>query len=436
MSKKIDDKKIEKNPRNMIIAVLVVSIVVIGVFLFANRRTDVDKVSMPYHEVFDNDILKANVRTSFKQTYGLKDYTIYGETLILYEEPYVMTEVDGLLGKSIVLRNVATEEELIFSFTGGIDSGIDLGMLDEGMYEIYVYDHYKKKRVFFEDEFSSEQFVTLRRDGKVKMVTLNTEKDYLEDIGVEMDQNYAFLTVIENTAVASVYDVVLDPSGYVIDIATNNVDYGIITETFKEYEESYNFALKIKQYLENKGLRVLITRDADETKAYYGKNGRAGLAYDSGAKLFISLGAYQDDETQSPYIVTSPYTSAMLANEVAYYLKENNIIMDWVSFDDQLQRGVAFDSFHQEYEANLGYYIDTEFELLPQIRETGGKLTMAGTMVNAAENQMFTDDYGLYGLFIYYTNATNPDSLAQYEATKDLLAKRIVEGICQYYQIK
>ncbi len=427
--------KTTKSPKNKIILVMICAAFVIGLFLFATRKTDVDKISMSYDEVFDNEVLKTNVRTSFKQNYELKDYSIYGESMIFYEEPYALNGIDGLLGKSIVLRNVLNDEESIFSFTGGIDSGIDVGLLDEGLYEIYVYDHYKKKRVFFDSEFTSEQFVTMRRNGKVKMVTLNTQKDYLENIGIQLDQNYAFLTITENTAIASIYDVVIDPSCYVIDISTNNIDYGITNGEFKENEASYDLALKLKEYFEKKGLRVLITREKEEAKAYYGMSGRAGVAYDSKAKLYISLHAYQDASMKSAYFVTSPYTNGSLVNEVAYYMQQKKLILEPVSFDDKLQTGVMFDEYHQEYDDAMGYYIDTDYELRPEIRETGGKLTEAGTMSVAQENQMYQNEYGLYAFDFYYVNAFNTECISTYQATEDVLARRLVEGVCQYYQI-
>ena len=426
-------------PRTMIIVVLVISIALIGGFLFVNRQTDLDKMNMAYDEVFDNEILKANIKTTFKQTYELSDYTIYGETLVLYENAYAYDTVDALLGKSVVLRNVISDEECIFTFNGGIDSGIDLGTLDEGMYEIYVYDHYKKKRVYFSDEFQSEQFTTLRRDGKTKTITLNAQRDYLDAVDIDMDTNYAFLTVIENTAVASIYDVAIDPSGYVVDVTTGEVDYGYSNGEFKESDASYQLALLLKEYLEDEGLRVIITRDENEAKGYYGQSGRASMAYESGAKICISLGVTtndaQDEEVSHPYLITSPYTNATFANEVAYYLKQNSVILNTMSDDEQLQDGVAFDSYHQEYDANLGYYVDTPYELFPQIRELGGKCTFAGTLDTSQENRMYTDHYGIYSLYLTYCNVDSTDSITYYNAISDMLARKMAGGICQFFQI-
>ena len=140
---------LKKYPKILIGLVLAVSIGAISIFLYMNRVTDIDKMSMTYDQVFDTNILSQNITTSFKQTYQLKDYTVYGENLMLYEEQYSTESTDKLLGKNVLLKNLVNNQEFIFTFSGGVDSGIDLSQLDEGLYEIYVYDHYKQKSVFF-----------------------------------------------------------------------------------------------------------------------------------------------------------------------------------------------------------------------------------------------------------------------------------------------
>ena len=424
-----------KNPRNLIVFVVIASICAVALFLFANRQTDIDKVSMDYAEVFDNEVLKTNIETKFKNTYELSDYAIYGENLILYESQYEAGEVDGLQGKSVVLRNVVTDSEIIFTISDGIDSGINLSRLDEGLYEVYIYDHYKKKRVFFNEEFESEKLYTIRRNDETKSVVMNTQKDFLSEIGVEMDENYAFITVIDNTPIASVYDVVIDPSPNVVDISTNAVDYGYSSDTFNENDTSYQLAELLKEYLEKEGLRVLITREKDETLSYYGSKGRAGIGYESGAKVYIALGACEDDEIAHPYLITSPYSNSLLANEIAYCLKEEGIALEDVDDDEQLQEGVMWDERYQEYDANLGYMVYTPYEMQPQIRETGGKLTKAGTMDGTTENQMYSQSYGMYGIYFTYCNVNNADSVNYIVNNDTLIARQLANGICDYFDI-
>ena len=117
---------LKKYPKILIGLVLAVSIGAISIFLYMNRVTDIDKMSMTYDQVFDTNILSQNITTSFKQTYQLKDYTVYGENLMLYEEQYSTESTDKLLGKNVLLKNLVNNQEFIFTFSGGVDSGIDL----------------------------------------------------------------------------------------------------------------------------------------------------------------------------------------------------------------------------------------------------------------------------------------------------------------------
>ena len=122
---------LKKYPKILIGLVLAVSIGAISIFLYMNRVTDIDKMSMTYDQVFDTNILSQNITTSFKQTYQLKDYTVYGENLMLYEEQYSTESTDKLLGKNVLLKNLVNNQEYIFTFSGGVDSGIDMSQLDE-----------------------------------------------------------------------------------------------------------------------------------------------------------------------------------------------------------------------------------------------------------------------------------------------------------------
>ena len=436
MSKKKQTNRIKrikeyyKTPKNIIVTVIVVSIVVVGLFLFANRITDVDKISMTYNQVFDTELLKQNVNTNIKQSYQLRDYTIYGENLVLYEDEYCFEPADKLMGKNVLLRNIETQEEMIFTFSGGVDSGIDLSQLNEGVYELYIYDHYKQKRVYFSKEFESDKFTTMRRNGSVKTVTLNTNRDFLSEIGVLMEKNYAFLTVIDNTPVSSIYDVVIDPCGNAIDISSNAVNPGYSNNRISERESSYELALALKEDLEAYGLRVMLTRDADEEISYYGTSGRAGKAYESKAKVFIALGMTADETIIEPYIIASPYTNGIFGNEMASAMARHDVDLSTVSIWARLLSGVCFDGLMKDDFDEL-----QQWEMLTQLRETGGKSTFAGTLDVAVDNQPYTYSYGLHGIFFTYANISKKKSIEYYEEHKEQIAEALADGIVEYFRI-
>ncbi|MCF0105696.1 MAG: N-acetylmuramoyl-L-alanine amidase [Holdemanella sp.] len=415
----------------MIIFILCVAILSVSIFLIASRPTDIDKINMDYGEVLDVELLKSNATAKFKDTYELKDYTIYGENLMLYENMYSAENTDSLQGKNVVVRNIETMEELNFTFSGGVDSGIDLNALSEGMYEVYVYDHYVKKRVFFTDEVNTEEFTTMRRNGKVKSISIHASSTYLSEIGIDYKKNYVFITVFENTPIASNVDVVLDPRGLINNPETGETDYGLSNDTMSEAKESYEFALLVKEELEKMGLKVLINREKDQSLSYYGKKGRVGVGYESNALLFISLGMTADATISRPYIVTSPYTVGLLANEIAYTMKDNGLELNAVSTADMLQVGVRFDKLMQD---EFGYYY--EFEYYPQLRESGGKSTFAGQYDVSGENERYANSYGMYAIDFVFANMGSEESLKYYKDHKITLAIQLAKGISEYYHIE
>lgn len=127
-------------------------------FLYVTRPTQLDKLGISYLELLDRSVVQENVSEKFKNTYEANDYLIYGENMMFYANKYD-GNVDPMQGMNVLLRNVETEEEISYTFSGGVDSGIGLASLSQGLYEVYVYDNYVKKRLYFQDEEESLNFL-------------------------------------------------------------------------------------------------------------------------------------------------------------------------------------------------------------------------------------------------------------------------------------
>lgn len=419
-----------RNPRTFILLVVAIALTCIALFLFATRPTPIDKLGISYTELLDKQAVKENLESKYSDNFELQDYLIYGENLMLYADDY-SGEADTTQGKSFVLRNVETLEELTFTYSGGVDSGISLGTLPQGLYEVYIYDNYVKKRVYFNEEVQSLNFSTMRRNEEVKNITLQASTDYLADFGLEMNENYLFISVVDNIPMVKTIDVLIDPGGNVYDEQTNSVDYGVGNDLINEASASYELAEQIKTLLEEKGLRVELTRGKDDSVSYYGKTGRAGIGYEKQAKIFLSLGMYVDEGITRPIMMISPYSGGLLANEIAYDLANLNIELQDISSEETLNDGVYYDSLNLDSEGNY-----TNFELYPQLRETGGKATFAGQAENATANQSFASSYGMNAIYFQFANLASTDSINYYLENKDTIAEGIVTGIVTYYEIK
>ena len=420
----------EKNVKIWIGIVVLSAIVIVGIFLFFTRPSELDRLNASYVDIINKKEVKKNVKVHYGEKYELKDYAIYGESLNLYHDTLTGESGDDTLGKIIILRNLETNDEFTFTFTGGADGGIPLGQIDEGFYEVYIYDHYEKKRLYFKEEFTSKPFSTMRRDGKVKNITLSADENILEPLNMELDNNYLFLTIVDSVPKVKVNDVIINPGGNVFNNAINGVEVGAVSSLASEPKETYELAIMVQTHLQNAGLRVEISRGLEEANSYYGKNSRVGIGYASQAKVYVNLSMIEDNDVTRPFMFTSPHSNAGLANQISYTLSQANIQLQDLVSNSALERGVVYDSTFID---EKGEY--TKFEVQPGLRETGGKCTFAGTMDFAKANSNFSKAYGMESVIFYAANVTSKDSMDYYHENKELMAKKIAEAILTYYQI-
>ena len=420
----------KKNLSTMILSVVAIAIVVVCVFLYVSKPTEIEKLSQTYLDEVDVQQLQKKVKTKFTTAYKLKDYVVYGETLSLYQDKYGTSQIDKMQGNNIVLRNVMNGSLTSFTFNGKADSGVDLGSLKEGIYELYTYNHYEKERIYFDKSFKSKTITTMRRNKKVKDVIFMADKDALKDKDIRLNKNYAFIIVTKHIPKANIYDVVIDPCGNTMNYITNTVDYGASTTILDEPVQSLQFAKKVKKELETKGLKVKILRKENETPGYYGADGRPARGYKIKAKVYLALGASQDEDVDAPYMMTSPYTNSALANTISYVMDKKGLSMYAARTNSTQENGVLTDSFAEDENGDA-----TKYELYPQLRETGGKATFTGLYGNEMKNAGYKNAYGMYGVYFVFASATNSQSVAYYKDHCDALAKGLSKGIVTYFEI-
>lgn len=413
-----------------IIGIVTIAVAVVCVFLYASRPTEIDKLSESYLDHVDVEKLQKKVEKSFEGNYLIKDYLVYGETLSLYKSEYGSVETDKMQGNNIVLRNVMNDAITSFTFNGSIDSGIDLGSLKEGIYELYTYNHFEKERIYFKDAFKAKTITTMRRDEKVNDVTFVADKNALKNQDIKFKKNYAFIIVTKHIPKSNVYDVVIDPCGNAMNYVSNTVDYGASTSILDEPSSSLEFAKRVKKELEKKELKVKVLRKEGETPGYYGADGRPARGYKVKAKLYLALGASYDENVNAPYMLTSPYTDGGLANTVSYFMSQNGISLYAARTNTTQENGVLNDSFLLDDNGNAQKY-----EFYPQLRETGGRATHAGLYGGDLTNSSYKDSYGMYGLYFVYASAMNSQSVDYFNENVDAITKILVKSIVRYFEI-
>lgn len=416
--------------KGKILLVILAGFLILGLFLIFNQPTPIDRLSLTYLDNLSKDSLQVDLQQTFADTYRISDSTIYGETLTLYGNRYQNGTTDELYGRNVMLRNIETGQQLTYTFAGGADSGIPLGELEPGVYEIYVYDGFTPKRVYMSDEYHSDPFTTMRRNKSVNTINLDASKDTLKKFGVETDENYLYLTVTSSLPKVKIVDVMIDPSGLVKYELSSMVDDGYVSATFNEPQQSYDFAQMIQMYLQEAGLRVEISRDRDEAISYYGVNSRIGKGYTKQAKVYLGLDMDVSDASL-PFMMTSPYSNGLLANSISYALRQNGIeLQQIINAPERLDEGVEYDTF--SVSDNYEYLPYTQY---PQLRESGGKVTYAGMAPGSENNGNFSQNPGMYGIEFFYASTDNPASQAYFEANREVMARSIAQGIIDYFQI-
>ena len=423
-------RKRKYNSRFIILCVAILAVTAILGYLVFEDVLHVGFIN-PYLDGLDRNTVRENVKEKYADSFEAKDYTVYGEELSFYSGKYGPKTFRSMQGMMVLLRNIETQEEITYTLSAGIDVGVSLHSLRTGVYEIYVYDHFIEKRLYFEKEINSDTFTSVARAGLINEVTLQASSDFLSDFGIKSDKNYAYLTVKNTKQPEDVYDVIIDPSGFETNEWTG-VDPGYEDEKISEGKASYELALMIQEKLEAAGLKVKLTRGEDEAINYYGDVSRVSRGYTARGKVFLSLTLYLDAQNlYRPMIQVSPYSDGMLANRIAKTMTANGLEMAYITNAEDLERGVLYASFiKNDKEKN------TRFDAYPPIREAGGKATFAGQYEGYEENAKWSDFYGMYSILFEYANIANPDSIDYYLANKEAIADSIVEAILDYYEIE
>lgn len=409
--------------------IAVVAVIILCLYSWSSRPDAIDRLSLTYLDNLSQDSLAYSIPESYEQKAEVSDYSIYGESLVFYQDDYDGQKRDPYYGRIFMLKNLETGAQTTTSYSGGADGGIDLGSVEPGVYEIYIYDGYVLKRAVMDEDWTSEVFTTIRRGKEVKSIQLDAGTDYLEKFGLEQDAPYLYLTVSSNLPKVKIADVMIDPSGYVpTGYDGDDPDLGYVGE-LTEAQASYDLGKRIQEILEDNGLRCQFTRSENEEVGYAGSEGRAARGYNAQAKIFLSL-TMDDQELNRPYLLASPFSNASLANQIAWDLQQKGVDLSSISQLPQLNSGVGYDGIL----ANADYTYSS-FSFLPALRETGGKATGAGGLDGWQLNAPFANANGMNAVVFCYASSEDAESRAYFLAHQEEIAQGIAQGILNYCKI-
>ena len=366
----------------------------------------------------------------YEEKIELKDYLFYGETLNIFNATYDINQADYFIGKTIKLRNICDSSEWVYMLGKNVDEQIPLENLPDGFYEIFVVDSLKEKRLVTSGELYDE-FYTVRRNGLSKKIDLVADKDLLkekDDSLPIMEDNYFFLNISTQSDEQDnpeIYDVYLDAAHNTISY--NYVDKGRTVNNLVEADELYKVAVAVKGKLEAKGLRVLLSRENEDTVInQYGIEGRLNRAYKAQVKHYIELNLNftTNEDTRGSRVIYSSYSSNRFATALfKSYISTPGL----VPYGRQTSTNIA-GVLSSSRTNNLDSY--------PVIREAGGRILSAGTISELAieQNSEFNSNErkGIQSVSLELFFISNPLDVNVYQSDFDTIVNNIANGYLKY----
>lgn len=369
----------------------------------------------------------------YEERIELNDYLFYGETLNIYNSIYDNKTADFFIGKTIKIRNICDNSEWVYMLGKNVDEQIPLENLPVGFYEVFVVDSLKEKRLITSSELYDE-FYTVRRNGLSKKINLISDRDLVkgkEDSLPVMNENYFFIQVSEITGEDNqdVYDVYLDAAHNTESY--NFVEKGRTSNELVEADELYKIAVALKDKLEEKGLKVLLSReDEDSVINQYGVDGRLYKAYKAKAKHYIELNLNftTNTDTRGSRVIYSSYSSNRLATSIfKSYISTPGL----VPYGRQTSTNIAGVVASSRYN-NLDSY--------PVIREAGGRILSAGTISELAieQNSEFNKEErkGIQSISLELFFISSPLDVSVYQNEFNQMVNNIADGYLKYLGIE
>lgn len=427
----------------IILGIVVFLLAIICIMLLVNLNK-VNSVNNKYKsELKENNIVYGISIVDQIYIYGTH-MNIYGKISDFYDiEEMSMVLYDESVAKTYNLEYEYIDDVVSYHLSDNINGGIDLEDIDIGNYRVlikvksngktYYYSLYNKTTYNFMD------YYTITRNNKNKHITIEST---LTNIKVNVKK-----CKLPN----DVYDITID-AGHGGD------DSGAIKNDVYESYINLEVALKVKEYLENLGLKVILTRDGNYNPgnipgiSAYGKGGRISIGYESKSKFFISIHSNNlplNPSTNGVEIYTSDNNSKELAKIFAdNIVKEVGINYSTKKYQ-KVDNGVYVRNFTTSEIKDLkkefskkGYKmyetITTKTQYYYVIRETGGIITgsyVDGRNKSYAANDYMNSNVGLDGYLIEMGYMTNSNDLKLLLNKKDEYAKAISNSIKEYLNI-
>ena len=360
--------------KKKIIYILIAILLIICVsFIMFGKNKQIEKVEkndkeIKVEEIYANltDAYIYGTHLNIEGKIDLIDENIENLTLLLINEEEKI-EYD--------LKYEIKESEVIFSTCEYINKGINLEKISKEKYAFLL--KYKNKYYSFkinDVKIEELEYYTISNNSKTNYITLKP---------IEKEESSYLVLYSENIQMpVDVYDIT-------IDAGHGGSSPGAVYKGYKESDIVLEYSVKLKEILEEKGLKVALTRDKDITTAEYGESGRAVLPNKIKSKYTFSIHLNSTaTEVRNGVEIYAPSRAELsfaklLAKNIVEYANttysQNEIdkVYDGVYVRTFTKEDIEQSNEDAKKDGYESYNITENTPYLFMIRETGGKITNA-----------------------------------------------------------
>lgn len=347
--------------------------------------------------------------------------------------------------KECTLKFEFEDKNLNFVSNNEMNSGIILDDLETGEYYVLLrlkLNNSNEPRYYsFSNSLNGEKinYYTITKDNENRMA----EIDFYNKTFKNNEYNVLTIKISEGKIPSEVYDIV-------IDAGHGGSDKGENAGNITEADVTLEYAMLLKTSLEEKGYKVALTRDDDNSETYtytnmYDTDGRITEACRTKSKLMISFHVNQGNNGLKGFEIYCPGNSNLdFAKEMANKIKEYSSIEFSNNNSFKKADGVYVRNFTKsvikEFENTAKkkgyepYNITTNTPYLYTIREVGGIATGAyvdGRNTSYNANQYYNSNQGIECYQIELGYIKNDLNIITTEKVNYIRA--ITEAICNNF---
>lgn len=338
----------------------------------------------------------------------------------------------------IFSKNKKLQNTFNLKISKWINEGMDLDQFENGEYQLLLAVTDADGKVSYysmenKTKYPKAEYYTMTKNNTNQKVTFADEFK---------------MTVTDEKEPDGLYDIAIDPGH-------GGLDTGAAVGDLAESEIGLNVGKKVKELLEQKGYKVMLTRDGSEDSSYtayntFDKNGRVTLTCKAKAKYAYSIHCNSTEASLSQggaEVYLAPAAKETMAKNIVDAMCSASG-MDYSAMKSYRRCKGVYAKGHDEsakqeiirYANAAGYkpfHVTSNTPYLYMIRETGGIVTGAfndGRMPKYSANKYYKSNVATETYLIELGYLTVDKDLSIIKNKQDKLAQGIADGIIKSLQ--